>query len=218
MNTWRTISLAALFGLNPFFVLAQGDDLLQVWPTPGVSAKKRAAAVNRAFTNGTPVSLIVAKLGTNYARCGFSPDRWGLLYRSGRESVLVETSADSDGSLLSATFIRARDFDRPDPLDRLVLLLLWPGLLGCSVLLLALCFARTNPGLWICGTCGGLLLFFQDVWLRYILMFGIAWERGPVPEGQTSVLKWVDLTALVCLIAYCSLGVWKVRRNRNRQR
>ena len=220
MNTWRTFSLAVLLGLNPVLALAQGDDLMRVWADPGVSVKERAGAVNRAFPKGTPISLMVAKLGTNYTP-GTAYGAPCLLYSFGRESVAIATTAAQDEPILSATFVSAGwsvPPAPPAPMTGIFLFLLAPGLLGCVVLFLALCFARTDQGLWICGMCGGLLLFFQDVWLRVILGFGNLWESRPAPEGQTSVLKWVDLAALVCLIAYGSLGVWKVRRNRSRQR
>jgi hypothetical protein len=92
MNIWRTFSLAALLGLNPFLALAQGDALLRVWADPGVSAKERAAAVNRAFPRGTPTSLIVTKLGTNHTR-GTAYGAPCLVYSFGRESVAIGTPA-----------------------------------------------------------------------------------------------------------------------------
>ena len=98
----------------------------------------------------------------------------------------------------------------------LLLFALAPGLLGFLVLLLALCFARTDRGLWICGICGGLLFFCQDVWLRLLGGFGALWERGATQDGLLEFRGWVELSAVVSLIAYCILSVLKVKRNKTR--
>ena len=225
MSIWRKFSLAALLGLNPFLALAQSDDLLRVWADPGVSVKERAAAVNRAFPSGTPISLIVAKLGTNYTRGGTRYGSEWLMYSFGRESVAITTTAAQDEPLLSATFVSAgwsMPPAPPEPMTGIFLFLLAPGLLGFLVLLLALCFARTDRGLCICGVFGGLLFFCQDMLLRFLGAFEKAWDRpGAIQDSQLPelrILGWVELSAVVALIAYCILSVLKVKRTRTRQR
>src|SRR3954471_13247983 len=43
------------------------NELVRIWSTAGMPVRERAAAVNRAFTNGTPMQAVVAVLGTNYS-------------------------------------------------------------------------------------------------------------------------------------------------------
>jgi hypothetical protein len=214
MNISRTLSLAALLGLNPFLALAQGDDPMRVWADPGVSVKERAVAVNRAFPNGTPISLIVAKLGTNYTR-STATGALCLVYSFGGESVAIETDAALDAPLLSAKFICAgcsMPPAPPAPMTGIFLFLLAPASLGLLVLLFALCFAKTNRGLWLCGIIGGLLFFCQDLGLRLLVKFSAGWDRGATGDRELlRILGWVDLSAVVSFIAYCILSVLKVK-------
>jgi hypothetical protein len=110
MSALRTYAITALLGLSAVVAVRGADDkFLRVWSAPGVSAKERAAAVNRCFTNGTPVSLIVARLGTNYTRfapfTGWpQPLKSALSYEFGQEAVLVWTTASPVDPLLAARF------------------------------------------------------------------------------------------------------------------
>ena len=113
MNISRMFLLMALLGLSAAAASAS-DELLRVWSAPGVPARERAAAVNRCFTNGTPISLIVSNLGTNYTRLTpFSmagrrgPLTSELMYKFGRESVCIGTTASPDAPLLSSRFTGA---------------------------------------------------------------------------------------------------------------
>ena len=80
------------------------EELSRVWSDPSISVRDRASALNRAFTNGTPVSVVVAALGTNYTLCGSSarlwvgpspepPNTFWLSYRFGEDEVTIGTSA-----------------------------------------------------------------------------------------------------------------------------
>jgi hypothetical protein len=101
---------------QPNIVLASADEeLSRVWSTPNISVQQRAAAVNQSFTNGTPVSVVVAALGTNYTCC-FSSARvwlgprpeprntWWLSYSFGEEAVTIHTSAGESEDPLTGTF------------------------------------------------------------------------------------------------------------------
>jgi hypothetical protein len=81
-----------------------GEELSRVWSDMSISVRERAAAVNRAFTNGTLVSQVVSALGTNYTLCGSSarlslgpepgpPNTFWLSYRFGEEEVTIGSSA-----------------------------------------------------------------------------------------------------------------------------
>jgi hypothetical protein len=87
--------------------------------------RDRAAAVNRAFTNGTPMSVVVAALGTNYILCGKSarvwlgpgpepPNTFWLSYRFGGGEVTIGTSAvfGRDVDVLSCGFTGAQPANR----------------------------------------------------------------------------------------------------------
>lgn len=87
------------------------NELSRIWLAPRASVRERADAVNRAFTNGTPMAEVVAALGTNYIQ-GFSsarvwlgpgpepPNTPWLSYRFGEEDVTIHTSATiSEGPL-----------------------------------------------------------------------------------------------------------------------
>jgi hypothetical protein len=80
------------------------SQLLRLWSAPHLHSWERAEAVNRHFTNGTPVSAIVAVLGTNftyftpYSTVWISPGpaptkTTGLIYDFGDESVIIGTTA-----------------------------------------------------------------------------------------------------------------------------
>jgi hypothetical protein len=103
MNARRTFLITALLTWATGFALAD-DELSRIWRAPGKSVRERADAVNRAFTNGTPVSAVVAALGTNYIRCMMSARVWlgpgpelpntlWLSYRFGEGDVTIHTSA-----------------------------------------------------------------------------------------------------------------------------
>jgi hypothetical protein len=94
------------------------QELSRVWAAPKVSAQQRAAAVNRAFTNGTPMSVVISALGTNYTRFSPTSTVWmgpdpeprkisGLMYRFGEEWVVINTSAGIAEKILAGTFTGA---------------------------------------------------------------------------------------------------------------
>jgi len=85
-------------------VASADDELSRIWRTPGKSVRERADAVNRAFTNGTPVSVVAVTLKTKYTRCMSSARVWivdgpelpntlWLSYRFGEEQVTIGTTA-----------------------------------------------------------------------------------------------------------------------------
>jgi len=103
MSARRTFLIAAFLTWTAGIALA-GDELSRIWRAPGKSVRERADAVNRAFTNGTPVSVVVAALGSNFTRCMSSARVWmgpgpeppntlWLSYRFGEEEVTIHTSA-----------------------------------------------------------------------------------------------------------------------------
>jgi hypothetical protein len=103
MNTRRAFCAAVILGWSVIVALAS-EKLSRVWRDPNATVQQRAAAVNRAFTNGTPVSVVVAALGTNYALCGSSARLWAgpppkppntfwLSYQFGKDEVTLGTSA-----------------------------------------------------------------------------------------------------------------------------
>jgi hypothetical protein len=74
--------------------------------------------VKRAFTNGTPISMVVGALGTNYATSfssatlwmgpGPQPRKtWSLLYYFGEDAVDIKTSAGINEEPLTGTFTGA---------------------------------------------------------------------------------------------------------------
>jgi hypothetical protein len=92
--------------------------LLQVWQASDAPVKARADAVNRCFTNGTPIPRIVAVLGNGYSRftpfsavwAGPGPEprkTSGLIYQFGAESVVIGTTADISADPLSGAFTGA---------------------------------------------------------------------------------------------------------------
>ena len=103
MSVPRTFLIAALLTWTAVVAFAD-DELSRAWRAPGKSVQERADAVNRAFTNGTPVSVVVAALGSNYTLCMMSARVWmgpgpeppntlWLSYRFGEEEVTIGTSA-----------------------------------------------------------------------------------------------------------------------------
>lgn len=105
---WCIVLAAADAGFSP------------AWSDPSLSVRQRADAVNRAFTNGTPVSVVVAALGTNYGLCGSSarlwvgqgpepPNTFWLEYRFGEDEVTIGTTAvfGRDLDILSSKFTGA---------------------------------------------------------------------------------------------------------------
>jgi len=122
MNARRAIFAAAALGalLTSSALLASDkEELLRVWSLPKAPVWERADAVNRSFTNRTPVTAIVAVLGTNYTHWyspistvwlgpGPEPPKTsGLKYRFGGEYVIVHTTADLSADPLTGRFTRA---------------------------------------------------------------------------------------------------------------
>jgi hypothetical protein len=110
MDTRRAFFAAAILGWSVIIALA-GEELSQVWRDPNATIQQRAAAVNHAFTNGTPVSVVVAALGTNYTRCWSStappPNLLWLSYSFGDKSVDIGTSASVSQDPLTGYFTGA---------------------------------------------------------------------------------------------------------------
>jgi len=103
MSAKRTFVSVAVLGCSVFLASA-GEELSRIWSDRSATVRQRAEAVNRAFTNGTPVSVVVAALGSNYTRCMNSARVWmgpgpeppntsWLSYRFGGEEVTIGTSA-----------------------------------------------------------------------------------------------------------------------------
>src|SRR5204862_6774119 len=103
MSAQRTFFAVAVLGCG-IFLASAGEELSRIWSDRSTTVRQRADAVNRAFTNGTPVSVVVAALGTNYTRCMSSARVWmgpgpeppntlWLSYRFGQEEVTIGTSA-----------------------------------------------------------------------------------------------------------------------------
>lgn len=117
MNTLRGFLVAAFLGWSVALGFS-GEELSRVWTDPSSSVEERAAVVNRTFTNGTPVSAIVAALGTNYTHCFSSARVWlgqgpeprntaWLGYNFGEESVFIFTTAGIDENILTGMFTSA---------------------------------------------------------------------------------------------------------------
>jgi len=103
MSARRTFVAVAILSWG-ISLASAGEELSRVWSDRSATVRQRADAVNRAFTNGTPVSTVVAALGTNYTRCMSSARVWmgpgpeppntlWLSYRFGEEEVTIGTSA-----------------------------------------------------------------------------------------------------------------------------
>jgi hypothetical protein len=117
------ILLATVSGCGPNPTLSQTRtpaerELLRVWSASDIPVRERAAAVERCFTNGTRIPVVVALLGTNYGvlrpfssvYVGPGPEprkTCSLLYFFGQESVTIGTSADIGGDPLGGEFTGA---------------------------------------------------------------------------------------------------------------
>ena len=86
-----------------------------MWSASDIAVRERAAAVERCFTNGTPILIVVAVLGTNYGVLRPFSSVWvgpgpeprktcSLLYYFGQDSVTIGTSADIGGDPLTGEF------------------------------------------------------------------------------------------------------------------
>src|SRR5438105_2696765 len=100
----RRAFLVLVFSCWGVFLALADEELSRKWSASRTSVRQRAEAVSRAFTNGTPVSVVVAALGTNYTRCFSSARVWmgpgpehrntsWLSYRFGEEEVSIHTTA-----------------------------------------------------------------------------------------------------------------------------
>src|SRR5437879_1623936 len=119
MSAQRAFFAVAVLSCGVFLASA-GEELSRIWSNRSMTVRQRADAVNRAFTNGTPVSVVVAALGTNYTRCMSSARVWmgpgpeppntlWLSYRFGEDEVTIHSSAvlGKDLDALSGTFTGA---------------------------------------------------------------------------------------------------------------
>jgi hypothetical protein len=117
MTISRALFTTALLG-SSVVLAADPEELARVWSAPSVSVKDRAAAVNRAFTNGTPMSVVVASLGTNFVRFAPISTVWvgsgpeprktsGLRYGFGEKSVYISTTASISEDPLYGRFVGA---------------------------------------------------------------------------------------------------------------
>jgi len=92
------------------------QSLARLWSSKDTSAKERCDAINRCFSNGTPISQVVAVLGNNYVLLipysgitspGGTLTR-SLIYESGGgKSIMIGTSAPLDGDELASKFTGA---------------------------------------------------------------------------------------------------------------
>lgn len=110
----RALLAVAILGWNALLASAN-DELSRIWSAPRASLRERADAVNRAFTNGTPMSVVVAALGTNYVECFSSARLWAgsgpeppntpwLSYQFGEDEVTIHTSATISEGPLKGSF------------------------------------------------------------------------------------------------------------------
>jgi hypothetical protein len=117
MKIQRAFLTTALLGCSVVFA-SEHKELARVWSAPNLSVQDRAAAVNRAFTNGTPMSVVVAALGTNFVRFApistvqigpgpKSPPTHGLRYGFGKKAVFISTTASVTEDPLYGRFISA---------------------------------------------------------------------------------------------------------------
>lgn len=92
------------------------EKLARLWASKDASANERCVAINQCFTNGTPISQVVAVLGNNYLLVipysGITAPG-GTLTRSldyelgGGKSITIGTTARLDGDELAAKFTGA---------------------------------------------------------------------------------------------------------------
>lgn len=89
-----------------------------IWSSPLATVRERAAAVNRSFTNGTPIREVVAALGSNYGVLTPYSSVWigpepeprktcSLIYYVGIERVYINTTADISADPLTGRFAGA---------------------------------------------------------------------------------------------------------------
>src|SRR5690349_4053016 len=117
MNTTRTFVGFALAGGILVYSLAfcsAAEQLPPRWLLSGASGPEQAHAMNEIFTNGTPMSALVAALGTNYTRVsaisipGPQPrNTSGLIYRFAKQEILIVSTAATNADPVSGTFISA---------------------------------------------------------------------------------------------------------------
>src|SRR5690349_12155446 len=121
MNIRRAFFSAAILGIvlgSAWRSSADDSALQRVWSASGKSVRERADAVNRVFTNGTPIRAVVAVLGTNYSTLRPFSSVWvgpgpeprktcSLLYFFGEDEVVIGTSADIAGDPFSGEFTGA---------------------------------------------------------------------------------------------------------------
>lgn len=117
MNTRHELLITAFLACSAGVALA-GDELARVWSDPKKSVQERADAVNRAFTNGTPISVVVGVLGTNYEQhfssamvsfrgAKLDPNPPWLVYPFGEGHVNIATDATISDGPLSGKFTGA---------------------------------------------------------------------------------------------------------------
>ena len=132
VNQWLNMSrfaltvllLAPVFGCSPDHPVRTASErqLLRVWSASGSSVEERAEAVNRCFPRQTPVSSIIALLGTNHTglrlvatanRGKFSEGAFTLTYGFGDgESVTIQAWAPVNADPLGAGFSGAKGWIR----------------------------------------------------------------------------------------------------------
>jgi hypothetical protein len=117
VNIRRTLFIIFLlgfaFGCRPTQTPSERK-LLRIWSAPGASVDERAEAVDRYFTNGTPITSIISLLGTNYTEFHLVAYVWTgkpymekameLTYDFGTQSVYIEALAPKDAPSLSAGY------------------------------------------------------------------------------------------------------------------
>jgi hypothetical protein len=122
IHTLRTFLIAfmaiALSGCAPAPNKAE-QDFLRMWSAHTNSVQELAEAVNRRFTNGTPISYIVSILGKNDSTLrpfsaidpatGRTPvgATCSLMYSFGEDTVYIRTTAPLDADPLPAKFTGA---------------------------------------------------------------------------------------------------------------
>jgi len=104
----------AISGCNPSGAIRTPAEreLLRVWSSPTASVDERAAAADRCFTNGTPVSSVIALLGTNHSTFslvalvnpGVNEKMMELIYDFGGESVTINLMAPMDTDALHSRY------------------------------------------------------------------------------------------------------------------
>jgi hypothetical protein len=118
MNTTQIFVVSALVGTillcGSASTSSGAEELSRKWSSPGASGPERAAALNETFTNGTPMSAVVAVLGSNYTRVspisipGPQPrNTSGLIYRFAEQEIVIVSTAATNANPVSGTFIRA---------------------------------------------------------------------------------------------------------------